>query len=286
MTTGTPPAVQVGVGDLTFDVQVDGPDSPPSAQTAALLLHGFPQSAASWRAVGRRLSASGISSYAPNQRGYSPGARPTKVGDYRLPALISDVIGLCDALELDTVHLVGHDWGAIVAWAVAATHPARVSSLTAVSVPHPAAFDHAIRFHPEQREKSAYMAMLEAEGTAELLLAQDGAALRLGFGAAVAQPIAETHIRLLSQPGAMTAALNWYRAKGTDWEGVPAVRVPTTFVWGTDDLAVTSAAADRCAEYVEGPYEFVALPGISHWVPEEVPSRLSAAIVHRIVDGQ
>lgn len=281
MTTATP-TLLVPVGGSNFEVHRAGPVST-AQRNSAVLLHGFPQSAASWRAVAEHLSAFGITSYAPNQRGYSAGARHDTVEAYRLSELVADVVALCDALELDTVHLVGHDWGAIVAWAVAARHPDRVRSLTAVSVPHPAAFDHAIRTDPEQREMSAYFGLLERDGTADALLMDNGAALRLGYGEAVAPDVADAHIRLLSEPGAMPAALNWYRARDTDWRDVPPVLVPTTYVWGTHDMAVSPAAAHACAAQVTGPYEFVELPGVGHWVPEAEPARLSTAVIHRIV---
>ncbi|WP_280293875.1 alpha/beta fold hydrolase [Nocardia abscessus] len=283
--TTTTPTFSVDVGDYRFDVHAEVASSGTAGRTVALLLHGFPQSAASWSAVAQRLTAFGIASYAPNQRGYSPGARPAAVDAYRLAELTGDIIGLCDALGLERVHLVGHDWGAIVAWSVAAAYSTRVASLTAVSVPHPAAFAQAMRSDPEQIEKSRYMALLEEPGSEEMLLADAAAALRIGFGAAVPREIAQSHIEVLSQPGAMTAALNWYRAKGQDWQEISAVRVPSTFVWGTDDIAVSRWAAERCVRHVDAPYEFLALDGVGHWIPEEVPDRLSAAIVHRIVSA-
>ncbi|MFE6861815.1 alpha/beta fold hydrolase [Nocardia sp. NPDC057668] len=281
MTTATP-TLLVPVGDSNFEVHRAGPVST-AQRTTALLLHGFPQSAASWHAVAQHLSAFGITSYAPNQRGYSAGARHHPVEAYRLSELVADVVGLCDALALDTVHLVGHDWGAIVAWATAAHHPDRVTSLTAVSVPHPAAFARAIGTDPEQQEMSAYLGLLEQDGTADLLLTNDAAALRLGYGDALTRETADAHIRLLSEPGAMSAALNWYRARGTSWHEVPPVTVPTTFVWGADDMAVSRSAAYGCAEHVTAPYEFVELAATGHWVPEQEPARLSTAIIHRIV---
>ncbi|MEU2042272.1 alpha/beta fold hydrolase [Nocardia niwae] len=283
--TRTTPAIAVDVGAYRFDVYTEGVPRGTAERTAAVLLHGFPQSAASWSGVARRLSAFGIASYAPNQRGYSAGARPAAAEAYRLSELTGDIVGLCDALELERVHLVGHDWGAVVAWSVAAAYPARVASLTAVSVPHPAAFAQAMASDPEQIEKSRYMALLEEAETGPLLLADDAAALRLGFGEAVPAEIAQTHIDVLSQPGAMAAALAWYRSKGRDWHDVWTVRVPSTFVWGTEDIAVARAAAERCAHYVDAPYELLVLPGVGHWIPEQAPDRLSAAIVRRIVSA-
>ncbi|WP_050064015.1 alpha/beta fold hydrolase [Rhodococcus sp. RD6.2] len=273
----------VRVGDLVFDVSVAGEAE---GAPVALLLHGFPQSSASWDLVARQLADAGVATFAPDQRGYSPGARPGDVDDYRLDALVRDVVGLCDALELNRVHLVGHDWGAIVAWAVAARHPDLVASLTALSVPHPAAFAWAIRRDPEQREKSGYMEFFQQTGPAEeLLLADNAAGLRIGFGDAVPAGLADRHIRLLGEPGAMTAALNWYRAKGDDWAAVPPVGVPATFLWGSGDIAVMRSGVDRCGEFVTGEYEFVELDGVGHWLPEEVPGEVATAVLARVHGG-
>ncbi|MBV8965089.1 MAG: alpha/beta fold hydrolase, partial [Mycobacteriaceae bacterium] len=123
-------------GELTFDVIDSGPADGP----VAVLLHGFPQFNTSWNAVIDRLTAGGYRCLAPNQRGYSPGARPPRRRDYRAPELVEDVHALIDASGADRVHLVGHDWGALAAWATAAQYPDRLASLSIFSVPHPAAF--------------------------------------------------------------------------------------------------------------------------------------------------
>src|SRR6478752_1382429 len=166
---------QVDVGDLTFDVRVDGPaDGRP-----VLLLHGFPETSLSWAAVTPLLTAAGLRVYAPDQLGYSPGARPDEVGAYSMPNLAQVTADLMTALDLPRAHVVGHDWGANVAWALAAWHPDRVRTLTAVSVPHPAAYTAAFRADPEQKERSAYIRLFWQAGKAEVvLLADDGRRLR------------------------------------------------------------------------------------------------------------
>ncbi|MGV9541845.1 alpha/beta fold hydrolase [Nocardia beijingensis] len=271
-------ARQVRVGDLVFDVDVRRCPG----EVDAVLLHGFPQSAASWEGVSARLAAHGVSTWAPNQRGYSPGARPDGVEAYRLAELVSDVLGLCDELALDSVHLVGHDWGAVVAWAVAARHAERVASLTAVSMPHPAAFARVLAEDTEQRQKSSYVDFLRHPGTENVLTADGGASLRLGFGDAVASEVADRHIARLLQPGAMAAALNWYRAIGDDWLHVPRVSVPTTVVWGGEDIAVARAGIDLCGEFVDADYSLLVLDDKGHWLPEQAPGEVTAAILARV----
>ena len=268
----------ITLGDLTFDVTTSGPaDGVP-----VVLLHGFPESAASWEPVSARLNESGLRTYAPNQRGYSPGARPDGVDSYRIDHLVADVIGLLDALDLDTAHLVGHDWGAAVAWVVAARHPDRINSLTTVSVPHPGAFGWALREDADQKERSSYIRLLRMEGKAERVLLDDNAhSLRAMFGDVVPPALVDRHVALLSEPGALTAALNWYRAMTSDFEQTPAVTVPTTYVWSTGDIALGRAGAERCGEFVDAPYEFVVLDGATHWIPEQRPDALADAILMR-----
>ncbi|MEU1981358.1 alpha/beta hydrolase [Nocardia sp. NPDC019395] len=269
------------VGEFDFEVRVHPGRTVGGADV--LLLHGFPQSAASWELVSDRLGAHGVRSFAPEQRGYSPGARPGDIASYRLPELRADIVGLCDALGLDRVHLVGHDWGAIVAWDVAARYPARVASLTAVSVPHPAAFAWAREHDPVQAERSGYMSFFQQPDAPEELLLADGCAgLRAGFGDAIPADLVARHIARLSEPGAMTAALNWYRAAGDSWSAVPDVRVPTTFVWSDADLAVARSGVDATAEHVTADYRLVVLEGVSHWIPEEAPESLAQIILGRI----
>jgi pimeloyl-ACP methyl ester carboxylesterase len=274
---------QVDVGDLTFDVRVDGPqDGRP-----VLLLHGFPETSLSWAAVTPLLTKAGLRTYAPDQLGYSPGARPGEVDAYSTPTLAQVTADLLTALGLDRADVVGHDWGAQVAWALAGWHPDRVRSLTAVSVPHPAAYTVAYRTDPEQKERSGYIRLFWQEGKAEeVLLEDDGRRLRRmlaggeGDTGVPAEAIDE-YVAVLSAPGALTAALNWYRAMSSA-DKVDPVSVPTTYVWSDGDVAIGRTAAEACANYVTGDYRFVELPGITHWIPEQAPDQLTAAILERI----
>ncbi|BCN64657.1 haloalkane dehalogenase [Prescottella equi] len=273
---------RVRLGELTFDVTVAGPDD----GTPILLLHGFPESSASWRPVTPRLVRAGLRVIAPNQRGYSPDARPERVDEYRFDRLVGDVVGLLDAYDIESAHLVGHDWGAAVAWQVAGGHPERIRSLTAVSVPHPSAFGWALKEDADQQRRSGYIGLLRQEGKAEaVLLEDDSRRLRAMFGDGNDPELVEEHVRLLSQPGALTAAMNWYRAMTRAFGDLPPVRVPTTYVWSTADPALGPAAAKRCAEFVDAPYRFVVLDGASHWIPEEHPDALADAILARVAQA-
>ena len=274
--------LQVDVGDLTFDVRTDGPaDGPP-----VLLLHGFPETSLSWSAVMPLLAGAGLRCYAPDQLGYSPGARPGEVDAYALPALVQVTADLMTALDVPVADVVGHDWGANVGWALAAWHPDRVRTLTAVSVPHPTAFTLAFRADPEQKERSAYISLFWQIGQAEQVLMADGARRlrRLLEAPGIPDEAVEEYVAHLSAPGALTAALNWYRAMDSGTR-VDPVEVPTTFVWSDADVAIGRTAAQACADQVTGDYRFVELPGVTHWIPEQAPEALARAVLDRIARG-
>ena len=282
-------AFQVPVGPLTFDAHAAGP----ADGRVVLLLHGFPQSSYQWRHQMAALAAAGHRGVAFDQRGYSPGARPESVEQYRMEHLVSDVLAVADQLGAHQFDLVGHDWGGAVAWLVAARYPERLRTLTAVSMPHPAAFAEALAgADPEQLRKSSYIEALRQEGTPEaVLLADDAAGLRSLFASAAYPDLDGTteYIRLLSEPGALTAALNWYRAISVTEAmerlaegGGAQVTVPTLYVWGDADVALGRTAAEGSAAHVEGPYSFEALAGVGHWIPEEVPDDLNRLLLHHL----
>ena len=276
-------AYHVTIGAYEFAAVEEGPQSGPPV----VLLHGFPQTSASWQAASRLLAAEGLRTIALDQRGYSPGARPAEIAAYHVDRLVEDVVGLLDALHLPSAHLVGHDWGAIVAWHAAVAHPDRFRTLTAVSVPHLRGFYHVLADPgpegEEQRKRSAYVQLFRmADKPEDVLLANSARALHDLFA-----PLPESailpHYAVLGQRPALTAALNWYRAIDVKQSAALAnVRIPTTFVWSTEDVAIGRAVAERCARYVSGPYRFVELEGISHWIPDQAPVELARAVVERV----
>ena len=276
--------LKVDVGDLAFDVRADGPDE----GRPVVLLHGFPETSASWAAVTPRLAEAGLRTYAVDQLGYSPGARPAEVEAYALANLAQVTADLMTAMDVPRADVVGHDWGANVAWALAAWHEDRVRSLTAVSVPHPTAFTMAFRSDPEQKERSAYIRLFWQQGKAEeVLLADDARRLRRMYdveNSGISPETVDEYVAVLSAPGALTAALNWYRAMSSDAR-VDKVEVPTTYVWSDADVAIGRTAAEACEQFVTGDYRFVALPGVTHWIPEQAPEQLAAAILDRVASS-
>ncbi|GGM56721.1 epoxide hydrolase [Micromonospora sonchi] len=272
--------MRIDARGLRFDVITGGPEH----GEPVLLLHGFPQHAGEWNDVMPTLHVAGLRTYAMNQRGYSPGARPEAVEAYRLAELVADAAAVLDALGVDSAHVVGHDWGAVVGWALAAGHPERVRTLTAVSVSHPAAMAYALTHDPKQKARSAYMALFRRPGVAEkTLLALNASGLRRLLRGVGDDARLAAYVDPMREPGALTAALNWYRAMSrTDLAATGPVTVPTTFVWSDRDVAIGRAAAEACAAHVRGDYRFVELAGISHWIPDQVPTPLAEAILARV----
>ncbi|KHL18566.1 pimeloyl-ACP methyl ester carboxylesterase [Mumia flava] len=270
---------QITLGALTFDVRTAGPDD----GDPVLLLHGFPETSACWSDVAARLAEEGLRAIAPDQRGYSPGARPEHVADYATDAMVDDALGILDALGYERAHVVGHDWGASVAWRLAAAHPERVRSLTAVSVPHLSAYNWALSNDPDQQKRSEYIRLFRQEGKAEeVLLAEDARRLRAMYGEGVAPEQIDEYVAVLGEPDALTAALAWYRAMGPELARTSTVTVPTTYVWSDDDMAIGGVGARRCGRHVAADYRFVALEGITHWIPEQAPDALADAILERV----
>jgi pimeloyl-ACP methyl ester carboxylesterase len=278
--------LQIDVGDLTFDVRVDGPED----GRPVLLLHGFPETSASWSAVTPLLAEANLRTYAPDQLGYSPGARPDEVDAYSAQNLAQVTCDLMTGLGLARADVVGHDWGANVAWTLAAWHSDRVRSLTAVSVPHPAAYTAAFRADPEQKERSGYIRLFWQAGKAEQVLLEDDARRlrRMLSGSdgetGVPAEAIDEYVAVLSAPGALTAALNWYRAMSSGTR-VDPVAVPTTYVWSDGDVAIGRTAAEACANHVTGDFRYVELPGVTHWIPEQAPEQLAEAILARVASS-
>jgi pimeloyl-ACP methyl ester carboxylesterase len=273
-------ALDLTVGKYTFSARADGP---PDGELV-LLLHGFPETSFEWRKQLPVLAAAGYRAVAPDQRGYASLARPENVDAYQIDELVSDAIGFVDALGVGRFHLVGHDWGGAVAWYLAARHGDRVRTLTVVSTPHPAALGHSIA-HGEQREKSAYMLRFRDPSAEAMFLDNDAARLRAlyeGSGLHDATAAAE-YVRVLTEPGALTGGLNWYRANDFRADMGP-VTVPTMYVWSTDDVALGREAAEATAAHVDGPYRFEVIEGVSHWVPEEAADRLNELLLSHFDD--
>ena len=274
---------------LVFDVTTDGPpDGEP-----VVLLHGFPQSARCWEAVTPALTAAGLRTFAPDQRGYSPGARPTGRAAYRMTEVVADAAVVVEAALAQTgrsrAHFVGHDWGAVVAWTLAASRPDLVRTVTGVSVPPPGALSDALR-RPRQALASWYLAAFAVPGLAERVFRVPRGAswsprlVRVLVESGQTREHAEREAARLADPAALTAALNWYRAIPLSRrDPVPTPTAPALFVWSDRDTALTRDAAERAPLHLKGPFRYAELHGVSHWIPDEAPAALAELLLEHIV---
>jgi pimeloyl-ACP methyl ester carboxylesterase len=265
---------------LTFDVRDAGPpDGEP-----VVLLHGFPQDSTAWDGVAPALHQHGLRTLAPDQRGYSPMARPRGRSCYRMRELVEDIVALLDAAELGSAHIVGHDWGGVVAWAMAAWHPERVRTLTAVSTPHPTAMAQSL-VTSDQGLRSYLMAVFQLPFLPELLLlSRGGRQLRRGLrGGGLSREAAAHYVARMQEPGALSAALGWYRAMPLGArDRVGRVRVPTLHVWSTGDAFFGRAATEATARFVDAPYRLEVLEGVSHWLPELAADRVAELVTAHV----
>jgi pimeloyl-ACP methyl ester carboxylesterase len=251
---------------MTFRCRVCGPES----GKPVILLHGFPESSAMWVQTMGSLAEKGYRSLAPDQRGYSPGARPKDRSAYAMDQVASDVIALADALGWEKFHLVGHDWGAGCGWTVVQLFPERLLSWTALSLPHMAAFGKAIRTVPEQKKKSRYMVFFQIPVLPELALGWW--ALEKVWRDAGAEE--RDDYRALFRPyGARRAILNWYRAVRRRTVTYSDVSVPTLFIWGNRDEVIGRAGAEDTKRFMKGDYRFVEVDA-GHWLPRQAFDRV------------
>ncbi|GAB2661540.1 alpha/beta fold hydrolase [Prescottella soli] len=258
-----------------FDVRDEGP----LGGKPVVLLHGFPQDSRSWDRLVPLLHARGFRTLAVDQRGYSPGARPRSRWAYRLSELTADIVALIDQYELGPVHVVGHDWGAAVAWTLAARRPDLVRTLTALSAPHPAAFVRAL-LTSSQIRKSWYMLAFQVPVLPERTFTPRGFARRALLASGMTEAQADRDLAAMRERSRIRGALNWYRAMPftTPKSTTAEVRVPTLYVWSDRDIGIGPVAARLTERFVTGPYRFETLPGVSHWIPEQAPEQVDALL--------
>jgi pimeloyl-ACP methyl ester carboxylesterase len=265
--------MRVDVNGVGIEFEVIGTGRP------LVLLHGFPDSGRLWRHQVPALVEAGFQVIVPDLRGYGGSDQPKEVEAYSIPYLAGDVIGILDHLEVAKAHVVGHDWGAALAWAMGSLIPDRVDHLVALSVGHPLSFRSA---GIEQREKSWYMLLFQFEGIAEQWLANDDWA---NFRSWTGHPDIDGVIADLERTGSLTPALQWYRANIPPESFIapplelPAVQAPTMGVWGTNDFALTEGQMTGSAEHVSGPWRYERIEGVAHWMQLEAPGAVNDLLI-------
>jgi pimeloyl-ACP methyl ester carboxylesterase len=269
---------------LIFDALAAGEPGAP----LVLLLHGFAESLHCWRAQLAALADAGYRAVAPSQRGYSPRARPD-VGDtanYHIERLMDDAMAIAAASGHGEgrFHLVGHDWGGSIAWALADRHPARLASLTVLSRPHPNAFNRALELaNGDQAHRSRHHKAFLDPDAADPLLADDARQLRERLTAAgVPADAIAAHLGVLGNKPAMEAAIAWYRARGAIRSPLGPIRVPTLYIWGDADDTVGPAAAEGTADFIAAPYRFEILSNVGHFAAEQAPDRVNDLLLSHL----
>jgi pimeloyl-ACP methyl ester carboxylesterase len=268
---------------LVFDASVGGAEDAP----LVLLLHGFAVSRHFWNLQLPALAAAGFFAVAPNQRGYAVEARPdpADIDAYRVARLIGDALDIVAAIGHGRrrFHLVGHDWGASLAWAIAYGHPQRLGSLTILSRPHPLSFARALALPDgDQAHRSRHHTEFLDPGAGSRLLADDANWLRTRLAASGVPPAAiAAHLSVLGNPPAIEAALAWYRARGPR-QPLGPITVPTLYLWGDADDTVGRAAAEGTGEFIAAPYRFEVLHGVGHYAADEVPERVTALLLEHL----
>jgi pimeloyl-ACP methyl ester carboxylesterase len=271
-------SLTLDVGPHRYSTRACGPTD----GDLVLLLHGFPETSYEWRAQLEALGAAGYRAVAPDQRGYAEGARPAALDEYAVDRLVDDVFGFADALGAERFHLVGHDWGGFVAWYTAARDEGRIRTLTVVSTPHPAPFRAAMHSGGDQRDRSSYIDWFRSADAEATWLADDGALLTAAYAEHPPDASAEYRRVFTADRGAaLTGGLNWYRANRFD-PPRGEITAPTLYVWSTGDVALGREAAEGTGAQVAGPYRFVVLDDVSHWIPEVAADALNAVLLEHL----
>jgi pimeloyl-ACP methyl ester carboxylesterase len=265
--------MRVDSGGVGIEVEVTGTGKP------VVLLHGFPDTGALWRHQVPALAESGFSVIVPDLRGYGASDKPEGADLYSIPYIVGDVLAVLDSLGIERAHVVGHDWGAAIAWAMGSLVGDRVDQLVALSVGHPLSFVDA---GFEQREKSWYMLLFQFVGIAEQWLSKDDWANLRNWGR---HPDVDAVIAELERSGSLTPALNYYRANvGPETLIAPPLELPdvvaaTMGVWSTGDIALTEKQMTGSAEHVSGPWRYERIEGPGHWMQLEAPDAVNELLL-------
>jgi pimeloyl-ACP methyl ester carboxylesterase len=271
--------IELRHGDLVFDGIASGP---PDGELV-LLLHGFPQTPRAWSTQVEALGSAGFRAVAPALRGFGAGPAPVppKISDYAQPLVAADVLGIASALGADCFHLVGHDLGGIVAWDLAGRHPRSVMTLAVASTPHLTPFAAALDAKVATR-LPPFEFFRQVEVPEQAMLAGGAAALRASY-AGLEEEAVEEYAAHFSAPGALTAALNHFRAFDyAEWLALPAAPMKTLFVWGVDDPYLAEETAMASADHVSGELRALPLEGIGHWVPETAADEVTDLLLEHL----
>jgi len=271
----------VSVDELTFTCRVSGLENDGEA---VILLHGFPETSRMYYDLIPVLVSEGYKVVAPDQRGYSPGARLPKISDYSIDKLSQDVIDIADAFQFEKFHLIGHDWGSAVGWVTVAFHSDRVISWAALSVPHLDAFFKAMNNNPEQQRKSQYIKFFKKAIFPELYFKIFGYKYLKDIWRKSSQVEIEKYLEVFKQKGALKSSLNWYRANmKNDDKSIGDIAAPTLIIYGLKDMAIGEKSVDESEKYLKGDYKIKKLNS-GHWLIQESFETVSKSIINHLTN--
>jgi len=264
----------------------------PQSGIPVILLHGFPEFWYGWRKQIPALVEEGCRVIVPDQRGYNLSDKPKGVKNYNIFTLVEDIVGLIDALGYERVNLVGHDWGAVVAWTLAYKHPERLHKLCIMNVPHPNVMRRFLTRDLEQIRRSWYVFLFQLPWIPEAGMKRDnwrGAELALRGSGKIhtfTNEDIEKYKEAWSQPDAMTSMINWYRAsvRNPSWtSGEMRIKVPTLMMWGMKDFALTHRMARPSMDYVDDG-NLILFPEATHWVQHDAAAEVNHYLIDFIFD--
>ena len=269
----------IPVEDLTFTARVAGIDNDGDP---IILLHGFPETSRMWKDLIKLLDNNNFKVVAPDQRGYSPKARPTGIDSYKIDLLAKDIINIADMFEFESFHLVGHDWGSAVGWYIASKHSDRLLSWSALSVPHMDAFIDAMEHDKIQKKKSRYISFFNTLFLPEIYFKIFGYKNLKRLWTDSSKDEINDYIKVFKQKNALKASLNWYRANLVKKdERIGKINISTLMISGINDMAVGQIAVDNTELYINGPYTLIKIDS-GHWLIQESFEEVSKYIIEHI----
>lgn len=271
---------RIEIGELVFDYRVSGEGN----KKPVFFLHGFPETSIMWTRLMDQLATKGFQCIAPDMRGYSVGACPKGVKNYTIDKLSADILNIAEALKIEKFHLVGHDWGAVIGWNIVSNHPDKISSWTALSIPHTRAFIVAYKTDPEQKKKSKYVSFFLLPILPEIRIRKNDFKGFKRLWKNSSQEELDHYLSVFRRRPSLTGALNYYRAnfrKG-NFKAAGNIETPTLFIWGKKDLAVGEMAAKDTVQYIKGDYTFLELDA-GHWLIQTNFKEVEQAINKHLV---
>ena len=269
----------ISLDNFTFNCRVSGLEN---EGEAVILLHGFPETSRMWYQLIPILANDGFKVIAPDQRGYSQDARPSKISDYTIDKLSKDITDIADALQLEKFHLIGHDWGSAVGWYTVSINADRIISWTALSVPHLDAFFESINTDKEQQRKSQYMSFFKKPILPELYFKIFGYKYLKDIWRKSSTLEIEKYLEVFQQRGALKSSLNWYRANiNNSINMIGNIDTPTLILYGIKDMAIGEKSVDESAKYLKGEYNIKKLD-VGHWLIQESFESVSNSILKHL----